>query len=273
MADGSGRIGTGETEMVVLVTPKMARQWLTEFGRKENRKTNRARVEGYVALMKAQRWLCSGEHAISFDTTGTILNGHHRLQAVIDSGLTIAFVIRRNVDPKVLRYTDTHQRRTPGQIARMFGDDTRWDPALRVVFLARNKSSGARCHDLLMEELRNEFALAAISAGPASSIKVAGRFLNAGARAGVLVCAKHEHEHLAPFLTDLRGAADRSIVGHKASRNLIQWIENHRGASSGGVQALDSMAALVNAFDQFRGEGDKDCVRSLRGVSFARYIK
>lgn len=262
MADGNGHSRIGETDTIELITPKIAAEWLTKYGRKENRTVNRSRVDGYVALMTCDpsRWLCSREHAISFDTTGTILNGHHRLKAVIVSGRTIEFVIRRGVDPKVLKYTDTHQRRTPGQIARMFGDDTRWDQAMRVIFWARDPSQRQLAHELVMEALREEFALAAITAGPALKIKAAGRLLNAGAKAGLLLCAKHEFEEAARFITDLCGASDRSIVGLRASRNLLQWIENHRGG--GATQALDTMCAVINAFDQFRHGLDRDCTRS-----------
>lgn len=68
------------------VTPAMARKWLE--GNHLNRMINNQRVNTFARDMKAGRWRDNGE-TICFDTTGALLNGQHRLSAVVKSGCPV----------------------------------------------------------------------------------------------------------------------------------------------------------------------------------------
>jgi len=252
-----------ETDEIVLITPEIAADWLRRFGRKNNRKVSKSKALGHAEHMSAGRWLCSKEFAICFDTTGTLLNGHHRLVAIRDFfKMGVRCVVRRGVPVEALAFIDNHQRRSAQQRGRMLGIDTSWDPALRVIFSARAWGEGHHvAHDIVLERLRHEFAEASDVAAAGLKIRIGGRVLNAGSRAGILLGARWMPLEAIDFLADLQSAADRSAVGSKAVQNVVRWIELHRGKSSGMAQ-IASMEATVGGFIQFVNKESKENVRN-----------
>ena len=76
---------------VVEVTPAIALEWLKRnFSR--NRSLNKAAVARYAREMKAGAWRLSHQ-SIAFDSSGTLIDGQHRLRAVVESGCTVAFLV------------------------------------------------------------------------------------------------------------------------------------------------------------------------------------
>ena len=73
------------------ITPSSATDWLETRG--GNRVLNAGRVDVYAAEMRAGRWKFNGQ-PIQFDEAGLLLNGQHRLHAVIKSGRTIDTVVQ-----------------------------------------------------------------------------------------------------------------------------------------------------------------------------------
>jgi hypothetical protein len=60
-----------------------------------NRSTRKPKLDQYVRQMSAGKWLQSdNDNTISFDTNGRLVNGHHRLEAIIKSGVTLRTVLR-----------------------------------------------------------------------------------------------------------------------------------------------------------------------------------
>jgi len=78
------------------VTPEMATQWLSTA--LHNRKLRPSKVRAYAEDMRCGRWTMNGE-SIKFDTAGHLLNGQHRLNAVIKSGATVEMATVRGLDP------------------------------------------------------------------------------------------------------------------------------------------------------------------------------
>lgn len=97
---------------VRLVTPAQADFWLTHCNTK-NRTLRVTVVRKYARDMEAGRWLLTPE-SIMFDPEGNLLNGQHRLKAVIESGATVPFTISTNVDPEVFKVLDSGVKRTAG---------------------------------------------------------------------------------------------------------------------------------------------------------------
>jgi len=78
---------------VIFVTPEMAAQWLRS--NTANRKASQAAVKRWAEIMKAHSWkLCSD--AIAFDVNGVLINGQHRLMAVIEANMTQPFLVAYN---------------------------------------------------------------------------------------------------------------------------------------------------------------------------------
>ncbi|KAF7277615.1 hypothetical protein GWI33_002970, partial [Rhynchophorus ferrugineus] len=79
---------------VETITPDLARQYLA-FNT-HNRNVRSYRVKGYAADMRDGRWTLNGE-AIKFSADGTLLDGQHRLQAVIEADVAVQMLVVRGV--------------------------------------------------------------------------------------------------------------------------------------------------------------------------------
>jgi hypothetical protein len=77
---------------------------------KKNRSTQDNIVQKYVRMMQMGTWYLSPA-AISFDVNGRLVDGHHRLQAVILSGCTVEFMRADNVPLNVVDKLDTGKTR------------------------------------------------------------------------------------------------------------------------------------------------------------------
>ncbi len=73
------------------ITPPIATEWLETRG--NNRKVLQGTVDRYACDMKEGRWLFNGA-PIQFDEEGKLLNGQHRLWAIIESGVAIEAVVQ-----------------------------------------------------------------------------------------------------------------------------------------------------------------------------------
>ena len=71
----------------------------------DNRKVNQATVDAYVADMEAGAWLPSHQ-GIAIDTAGLLIDGEHRMWAVIQSGVTVRMQVTRGLPPESRRAFD-----------------------------------------------------------------------------------------------------------------------------------------------------------------------
>lgn len=79
---------------VVQITPEMAAAWLERNTR--NRRVVIARVKFYAAQMKAGEWKFTHQ-GIAFDELGDLVDGQHRLWAVIESGVSVKMMVTRGM--------------------------------------------------------------------------------------------------------------------------------------------------------------------------------
>src|SRR3990172_8052075 len=86
----------GPTGLLIDVTPNPPREWLRT--NTHNRKLRDRAVADYARDMTAGHWTLNGE-AIKFATDGTVLDGQHRLRAVIDSDVTVQMLVVVGLDP------------------------------------------------------------------------------------------------------------------------------------------------------------------------------
>lgn len=91
------------------VTPAQAEEWLK--GNVSNRRLSDRTVALYARDMKAGRWLMNGE-ALQIAVDGTLLNGQHRLWAIIRSGLTIKMLVIFNLPVSARATMDAGKKRT-----------------------------------------------------------------------------------------------------------------------------------------------------------------
>jgi hypothetical protein len=94
------------------VTPAMATRWLEANTR--NRPVQQRRVDQYTRDMQAGNWYLSND-AVAFSTTGQLLNGQHRLWAIIESERTVQLLVVRDLPEESRAVMDLGQKRTAGQ--------------------------------------------------------------------------------------------------------------------------------------------------------------
>lgn len=85
------------------VAPALATEWLQKNS--INRNPNKATIKKYAADMEAGRWAITSD-LIAFDPDGVLLNGQHRLMAVIKSGATVGMMVARGVPRESFAVTD-----------------------------------------------------------------------------------------------------------------------------------------------------------------------
>lgn len=76
------------------ITPEIAAQWLSNNFR--HREIKAARVEKFARQMDEGDWQFNGKVIILSDT-GMLMNGQHRLSAVVASGKTMRSIVIRGV--------------------------------------------------------------------------------------------------------------------------------------------------------------------------------
>lgn len=97
---------------LVTVTPEIAREWLGY--NTHNRKLRDRTVNAYAADMQASDWQWNGE-AIKFGADGTLLDGQHRLAAVVESDTEVPMLVVRGLPQQVQDTVD-------GGVKRRFSD-------------------------------------------------------------------------------------------------------------------------------------------------------
>jgi hypothetical protein len=104
----------------VVVGPDLAQAWLVACNLL-NRPLVQRHVDNLARNMKMGYWVSNEDAPISFDEYGMLLNGQHRLAAVVASGVPIRFWVAVNVTSAARKIADTGRIRTPAEILFMEG--------------------------------------------------------------------------------------------------------------------------------------------------------
>lgn len=100
------------------VSPVMAEHMLKTMG--PNRPVATSRVMTLANEMRLGKWQLNGETIIVSDT-GRLLDGQHRLLAIIESGCTVQLAIASDVPEESFQTIDTGKARSHGDIGAMAG--------------------------------------------------------------------------------------------------------------------------------------------------------
>lgn len=84
---------------VEIISPKEAQAYLENNAK--HRPIKDRKVAEYMAQMVDGRWRLNGK-TICFDKDGRLLNGQHRLSAVVRSGVSLTTVVIRGLDPALV---------------------------------------------------------------------------------------------------------------------------------------------------------------------------
>lgn len=117
---------------IVDITPGLARKWLGQ--NTHNRNLRERVVNGYAADMRAGNWAEDGQ-SIKFAkgdvvllddpliTGGALLDGQHRLSAVVESGVTVRMLVVSNLADTAQDTMDTGAKRSLADVLKLHGED------------------------------------------------------------------------------------------------------------------------------------------------------
>jgi hypothetical protein len=100
------------------ISPKQAKELLKKNIR--NRSISSATVKKYTILMKKKAWMVTGD-SIKISADGNLMDGQHRLLAVVASGVPLQTVIVEGVEDMAFRVLDSGYSRDARHIVDSFG--------------------------------------------------------------------------------------------------------------------------------------------------------
>lgn len=112
------RAASSVTSELVLVTPSIASEWLA--ANLKNRNIGQQAVAALARDMVAGDWHFTGE-PIKFDCFGNLIDGQHRLMAVIRAKKSIEFVVLRGLQPIAQDFMDSGRKRSTADMLTLRG--------------------------------------------------------------------------------------------------------------------------------------------------------
>lgn len=113
------------------ITPGQAQLWLDEAGR--NRKISQLRVNRYAGTIARGDWLETGQ-GITFDEFGKLIDGQHRLHAIVKSQTAVRMLIVNHVANKTQLVMDQNYMRS---VASQIGLREGWDVSPTHIAVAK----------------------------------------------------------------------------------------------------------------------------------------
>ncbi|MGC0422225.1 hypothetical protein [Embleya sp. AB8] len=123
---------------VLMVTPELAKAWLKQNAM--NRPLSRQTVAHLVRAIERGEWQLTHQ-GIAFDQDETLLDGQHRLAAVVKSNLAVQMAVTRGVSRSAFTVMDTGRKRTGRDALTLAGEtnSTHLAAALRGLHLYLNQ--------------------------------------------------------------------------------------------------------------------------------------
>jgi hypothetical protein len=103
----------------VTITPEQAEDYLLRTNT-HNRNLKSRAVDAISRDILSGNWQLTGE-TIKFDKNGVLLDGQHRLTAIVRAGVPVQTAVARGLEPEAQRVIDTGMRRSVAQQLTMDG--------------------------------------------------------------------------------------------------------------------------------------------------------
>jgi len=108
------------TVEILDVTPELAETWLSR--NPNNRNLRKAVVDSYARDMETGHWALNGE-TVKFSTTNRLLDGQHRLSAVVLAQMTVPMVVVRGLPEDVMQTVDAGAKRSYSDALKLMGEE------------------------------------------------------------------------------------------------------------------------------------------------------
>lgn len=110
---------TEDTQEIEMIDPVKAMNWL-ETNKFENRRVDDRNVDKIARDIKNKKWIYDG-NPIRFDTKGNVLDGQHRLWAIVKANRTVKSLVVRGLADEAVNVIDTGKTRSNADIMHFQG--------------------------------------------------------------------------------------------------------------------------------------------------------
>lgn len=252
----------------VNVTPAIAERWLQDDINRGNRGIQMRHVETIKRDILNDRWMLNAQ-AICFssnpfdidkDNPPRLLNGQHRLRAVLEAGRAVQIPIAINVDPEAFQTYDTHAKSSPVTADGTAHADTRvMTAAARFLWKKENNISPYESGGMtpsaseLNETIQRHPRLAHFAA--LARTKNMRSFGSAGVLAYFFYSISNEDPEAAEIMInymDLK-EVDLSLLAQGSPLNsLVRELQIRPQSGSRGKSRKDVLMKLDNFWGSFR---------------------
>lgn len=250
---------------IATITPDVAREWLNT--NVQNRPVKDTTIQRYAEAMKSGQWELNGE-TIKFSDKGVLLDGQHRLRAVVQSGVTIQSYVIHGLPSGVFDTIDTGATRTVSDLLALQGEqnNTILGPALRLLYIQDELGSVREMSARMARLVTNRDLLETLDKhrGVEHSIAFIGgigaikKFLSVPVASYLhYVFAKLQPHHADAFFIKLARATD--LEDDNPILTLRTRLEGMSKSNSG--DRLEAIAITIKAWNAYR---HRRPVRSLR---------
>lgn len=257
LSRASRRIWTGYE---VMVTPVMARSWL--LSNEENRQQRKGHVNSLKGIMGRGEWRPTHQ-GIAFADNGRLIDGQHRLEAIVSSGLSVPLVVFVNCSLDTFGALDKSLKRT---LKDDLMKDARTAAILTFYMAIFDMAAGVSHKSASPNEASSLFKVLEPSLTAISNIcpTAAARRTSAGIRGTVTLLHAMSDEGGREYLCNQWAAWVSLSVGDmsKSVGALLPRLENSNKA--GGSRRWDETAAAWRAFSPKSPDLTKIMVKDFR---------
>jgi hypothetical protein len=132
------------------ITPTQAAIWLN--ANTNNRPIRRSLVKQYAKEMKNGTWRLTHQ-GIAFGSDGTLLDGQHRLAAIVESDVAVTMLVTRGIDNRAQLVMDDHAKRSSGDALSLVRKEKITHQDVSVIRAVTELSSSGRPSRMSKEEL------------------------------------------------------------------------------------------------------------------------
>ena len=240
------------------MTPELAKSYLENAA--VNRSLSEPAIKRYAAAMSKGQWSLS--QPIIFDGYGRLIDGQHRLMAVIRSGQKVQFNVLRGVAS--IRHMDAGRARKPADVLKMSGykNATTLAAVTRAVMIseadptAHPLPSGSKGSDItiddIVERVEKDPALPVIAAQVAGRDRPLTRMLKSSAVAGWFIYLVSKHMDDEDVLIDFLDQAQGRVPGIPTNPAIVLYRTlNSERTDQRRLSKIERVALLVKAWNAF----------------------
>ncbi len=211
------------------VTPEWAQQVMDERNT-DNRRLDKNRVKRYALDMVRDKWKINNDD-ICFLESGILLNGQHRLKAVIESKRTIKMSFKFGLTDDVIPTVDEGKSRTNLDILRIMHQPGTQKTISATNYLMEQKGHKSSCPRMDVLDFYKKHFDAAVFACQLSRPPYSRNPVHA---ALIRAYYNEDHGRLLEFINIVNdGSWDKDKLGDEAAIRLRLFIEAHRNAHTG----------------------------------------